>query len=183
MRAATALTMPQAAACWSAMTWSMVLGIRGGPDDLPVGEVELGLAAGGGAQAAPAMAVAVHSAMPSRSQSSMKLSVPNQAWASSCSAVRRRRRFVELDDAGRVMGAGVAAQRARRRLADDDRAFAGDVVAEEGVDGIQRRLGVGLRGVEPVVRLRPGLQHDLALGGADERGRWRGSRRRCPRCR
>ncbi len=80
-------------------------------------------------------------------------------------------RFVELHDAGRVVSTGVAAQRARRGLADDDGTIARDVVAEEGVDGIERRLGVGLRRVQPVVRLRPGLQHDLALGRADERGR------------
>ena len=67
------------------MTWSMVAAFavgrttcqsdRSSPVSPPVA----------GAQTSPDMAVATHSAMPSRSHSSVKLSVPNQACASSCS--------------------------------------------------------------------------------------------------
>ena len=50
--------------------------------------------------------------------------------------------LIELHDAGRVVGAGVAAGRARRRFTDDDRGLAGDVVAEEAVDVVERRNGL-----------------------------------------
>ena len=86
MRLATALTMPQAADSWSAISWSMVAGSAVGWTTCQSDRSRPDTLSSAGAHVSPAMAVAVHSARPSRIQSSTKSSVVNQACASWCSA-------------------------------------------------------------------------------------------------